>query len=240
MPDPSKKIMVKIGTRKEPKSETNTATRQDSIVLKEDSLRLLKDYQDKGYIPTDKKFPDRDNEKSLKEIKERTSDTQVIRKGIRNPEKVKVEDYRTDIDKNKYTQREAANGVLNMDIKPALYDKRIKPTSSIKLMGQDGGTYNDGVNIPYYGDMEISKEKKDKPESVSTQKTETKKKESLEVKTPEPKPTPKKVLVKKPTNKEYTETSQTLKDSIRVGTSFVKVDPKITKKAEETIKELKK
>ena len=35
----------------------NVATRQDSIAVKEDSKRILKEYLDRGYKPTNIKFP---------------------------------------------------------------------------------------------------------------------------------------------------------------------------------------
>jgi len=136
----------------------NGATRQDSIKVKEDSQRILKEYLAKGYVPTNKPFPKETLDETLARMKAKKGTTELIRKGVRDTETYDPSEFRTPIDENQFRQRESASGVLNMDIEPALYDKRIAPTSNIYLMGQGAGTYNDGVNIPSYGDMEIAPE----------------------------------------------------------------------------------
>ena len=133
----------------------NVATRQDSIAVKEDSKRILKEYLDRGYKPTNIKFPNETLDETLLRAKSKTGTTEVIRNNIRKPEKYNSNEFRTDVNDNQYRQRESANGVLNMDITPALYDKRIKPVRTINLMGTESGTYNDGVSIPAYDTMEI-------------------------------------------------------------------------------------
>ena len=133
----------------------NVATRQDSIAVKEDSKRILKEYLDRGYKPTNIKFPNETLDETLIRAKSKTGTTEVIRNNIRKPEKYNSNEFRTDVNDNQYRQRESANGVLNMDITPALYDKRIKPVRTINLMGTESGTYNDGVSIPAYDTMEI-------------------------------------------------------------------------------------
>ena len=137
----------------------NVATRQDSIAVKEDSKRILKEYLDRGYKPTNIKFPNETLDETLLRAKSKTGTTEVIRNNIRKPEKYNSNEFRTDVNDNQYRQRESANGVLNMDITPALYDKRIKPVRTINLMGTESGTYNDGVSIPSYDTMEIASEK---------------------------------------------------------------------------------
>lgn len=135
------------------------ATRQDSIKVRDDSLRMLNEYKKRGYKPTKISFPEDNNDKALSIMQSRQKNndiTQVIRNGVRSAENYNAADYRQNIDQNTYRQREAANGVLNMDITPALYDKRITPPSYLRLMGKEGDTYNDGVSVPYYGDMKVS------------------------------------------------------------------------------------
>ena len=133
----------------------NQATKQDSIAVKEDSKRILNEYLAKGYKPTNVKFPNETLDETLLRAQNKTGTTEVIRNNVREPEKYNSSDFRTDINENQYRQRESANGVINMDITPALYDKRIKPVRTINLMGQEGGTFNDGVSIPAYDTMEI-------------------------------------------------------------------------------------
>lgn len=140
------------------KINPNAATRQDSINVKEDSKRLLKEYLDKGYEPTNKPFPNETLDETLNRTRNKTGKTEIIRNNVRNTEKYDTNEFRTDVNENQFRQRESANGVLNMDITPALYDKRIKPVGTINLMGKRSGTYNDGVSIPSYADLEISPE----------------------------------------------------------------------------------
>lgn len=142
----------------QPKKRTNlnAATRQDSVDVKTDSNRILKEYLDKGYVTTNVKFPDETLDQTLTRAKNNTRRTQVIRDNVRKSEKYDATEFRTDINENQFRQRESANGVLNMDITPALYDKRIKPVRTINLMGTREGTYNDGVSIPSYASMKIS------------------------------------------------------------------------------------
>jgi hypothetical protein len=139
------------------KIDKNAATRQDSINVKKDSKRLLEEYLAKGYEPSNAKFPNETLDQSLNRIKNKTGKTEIIKNNIRNSEKYNSNDFRVDINENQFRQRESANGVLNLDIEPALYDKRISPVRTINLMGTKGGTYNDGVSIPSYDTMEIGK-----------------------------------------------------------------------------------
>ena len=171
----------------------NVATRQDSIAVKEDSKRILKEYLDRGYKPTNIKFPNETLDETLLRAKSKTGTTEVIRNNIRKPEKYNSNEFRTDVNDNQYRQRESANGVLNMDITPSLYDKRIKPVSTINLMGTEAGTYNDGVSIPSYTELEISPESR----GMKIEKTLVPKRQNamkLE-KTFVPKVTPTKVVV---------------------------------------------
>lgn len=206
------------------------ATRQDSIALKEDSLRLLKDYQARGYAKTNVKFPENDLDKSLSDIQSRKGTTEVIRNGVRKAEKYNPSEYRTEINENQYRQRESANGVLNMDVTPALYDKRVKPTSFLKLMGKEAGTWNDGVSVPYYGDMEISPAK---PEAKPAQNYAPVNK-SL-ARTPQPQKVANAIqqpAVQSRRTSPYMERPQTFsRDNTRVGSSFSGVDPRIARKA---------
>lgn len=149
----------------------NAATRQDSINVKEDSKRLLKEYMDKGYEPTNVKFPNETLDETLSRAKSRTGKTELIRNNVRNTEKYDANEFRTNINENQFRQRESANGVLNMDVTPALYDKRIKPVNTINLMGKKSGTFNDGVSIPSYADLKISPEKVEKTIAPKRQAT---------------------------------------------------------------------
>lgn len=171
----------------------NVATRQDSIAVKEDSKRILKEYLDRGYKPTNIKFPNETLDETLLRAKSKTGTTEVIRNNIRKPEKYNSNEFRTDVNDNQYRQRESANGVLNMDITPALYDKRIKPVRTINLMGQEGGTFNDGVSIPSYAELEISPESR----GMKIEKTLVPKRQNaMKVeKTFVPKVTPTKVVI---------------------------------------------
>lgn len=141
---------------KKPLAKKPLATRQDSINLKNDSKRILEEYLSRGYIPTNKPFPSETLDESLEKIRNRTKTTELIKNSIRTTEKYNADDFRTPVSEYQYRQRESANGVLNMDITPALYDTRVTPTGRVNLMGQEGGTYNDGVSIPSYADIVIS------------------------------------------------------------------------------------
>jgi len=209
------------------------ATRQDSIALKEDSLRMLTEYQKRGYKPTNVNFPNTDLNQSFLDIQKRQTipgrkgTTEVIRNGVRKAEKFNPLDYRQNINENQFRQREAANGVLNMDIVPALYDKRVQPTSYLKLMGEGAGVQNDGVNVPYYGDMKISPENPVVKQPVInsfTPKPVVKQNTSV----PQPTYTPKPVVR---TNKYREQPQQMMRDNTRVGTSFTTIDPRILRKS---------
>lgn len=192
-------------------------TRQDSIDVKEDSKRLLKEYTDRGYEPTDVKFPDETLDESLKRIKGRRDKTELIRDNKRRTETYDANEFRQPVNLNQYRQRESANGVLNMDIKPALYDMRIKPVGRVNLMGTKGGTRNDGVSIPSYADLVISKDpnetvapKIEKKASIITPVTKKVQPPTVEAK----KAAPAKVI--KPTSKtgKYRETLEPQADTL--------------------------
>lgn len=208
------------------------ATRQDSINLKEDSLRLLKEYQSRGYKESAIKFPENNSEKSLAAIKSRKGTTEIIRNGIRNTEKYDPSEYRQDINEHQYRQRESANGVLNMDVTPALYDKRVAPTSYLNMMGEKGGTFNDGVSVPYYGDMKISPAVaavKKQPVGVTPNRVVPTARPVVQI-------APKTVYQAPVANNipkfDYTEKPGGFtRDNTRVGTSFSGVDPRLARKA---------
>ena len=191
----------------------NVATRQDSIAVKEDSKRILKEYLDRGYKPTNIKFPNETLDETLLRAKSKTGTTEVIRNNIRKPEKYNSNEFRTDVNDNQYRQRESANGVLNMDITPALYDKRIKPVRTINLMGTESGTYNDGVSIPAYDTMEIGTKPPKPPTTRDTIVTPKPKQTQVSKVTPKKvTPTVKAKEVVKPSK--YRETSRPQVDTL--------------------------
>ena len=191
----------------------NVATRQDSIAVKEDSKRILKEYLDRGYKPTNIKFPNETLDETLLRAKSKTGTTEVIRNNIRKPEKYNSNEFRTDVNDNQYRQRESANGVLNMDITPALYDKRIKPVRTINLMGTESGTYNDGVSIPSYDTMEIGTKPPKPPTTRDTIVTPKPKQTQVSKVTPKKvTPTVKAKEVVKPSK--YRETSRPQADTL--------------------------
>jgi hypothetical protein len=220
------------------------ATRQDSIALRDDSIRMLKQYKSKGYIETDKPFPTESLSAANKSMLTRKGTTRTIRKGLRSAEMYNPTDYRQDINEYQYRQRETANGVLNLDVEPALYDSRVQPIGVKNLMGQKGSYKNDGVSIPYYGDLQISPEPINTP-AVSPIVAPNKSivKDTLN------KPMQAVPLKVQPPVKQIDSTfnykrnpieGSVVRDNTRVGTSFNDYDPALRKKVQVSSPQVRK
>ena len=139
-------------------------TRQDSIAVKNDSRRMEQQYRDLGYTESTKNFPAPGLERTYDEIKNRGGVTQIIRNGKRSAAVLDPEQYgwKEGVYARQY---DAANGVVNLDVKPLAIHPRIAPTKYKQFMGASGEYTNDGVLIPSYADMPIKGlEKYDSPE----------------------------------------------------------------------------
>jgi hypothetical protein len=139
-------------------------TRQDSIAVKNDSRRMEQQYRDLGYAESTKNFPAPGLERTYDEIANRKGITQVIRDGQRRAEILDPEQYGWR-EGGYARQYDAANGVVNLDVKPLAIHPKIAPTKYKQFMGQAGQYKNDGVLIPSYADMPIKGlERYDRPE----------------------------------------------------------------------------
>jgi hypothetical protein len=186
---------------------TTLATRKDSMLVKEESQRVLNEYLKRGYIPTTKKFPQETLDETLVRMQNKKGTTELIRKGVRDTENYNTSEFRVPLNENQFRQRESASGVLNMDIEPPIYDNRIAPTNNIYLMGQGAGTYNDGVSIPSYSDMVIN-EDLPKPKTAPLAVKPLQPKKILKVTPKEIKPLP------EPTKVNYMETIKPQSDTL--------------------------
>lgn len=137
------------------------ATRQDSLNVYNNSKKVQSFYEKEGYKSSDSYiFSD-----IVKEKRVHSKNDDVARKArpdkfiIVNPSlkqrifRMEAEDYRKNIDKNKYFQREISVGTVNAKAPMQLFDRRIDPAAS-KSYFKEGdnvevASYNSIANKPF-------------------------------------------------------------------------------------------
>jgi hypothetical protein len=135
MPDPVKKIMVKV---KKPANET--ATRQDSLDTYNSSNARNDFYRKSGYTEDAPKTfnKTKQNQSDIDEIAYKSidynkdkSNANVIRNGVSTKEKLNPKDYAKKVDKHKYDQRDNITQDVNMDAPMGRKDSRMQPKETI-------------------------------------------------------------------------------------------------------------
>jgi len=113
----------------------NLPTKQDSTDLYNNALALDNNYKSKNYTQGMSRNTNAENVfESLDMAKQKVDDranagrtTTVVKDGKKNERVLSPEEYRTDVDKNKFYQRESESNIIDSDAPMGLYDKRIKP-----------------------------------------------------------------------------------------------------------------
>lgn len=151
MPDPVKKIMVKV---KKPINET--ASRQDSLDVFESSSKRNKFYRESGYVEDiPKKFDKtKQNQSDIDELAYKSVNynkdkptTNIIKDGLSKKEALNPKDYAKKIDKHKYEQRDNVTQDINMDAPVGRKDSRIQPKETITFRkGTDIASIDQYVN----------------------------------------------------------------------------------------------
>ncbi len=144
-----------------PIAQEGGATRQDSLNLYNNSRRVQNFYEKENYKTSDSYiFNDKINDGLIhKENDKVYNHFSSLKPLLVNPSikqrllGIEKEDYRKNIDKNKYYQRELATGKLNMDSPMQLFDRRIQPLTG-KVYRKDGdhvevASYNNIGNKPF-------------------------------------------------------------------------------------------
>jgi hypothetical protein len=130
---------IKITTPPVTDPPTNRPTVSDSLALYNNALLLSKYYNNPKYK---KKGSDKDitaeqvtnaNQIVNEAVKAGGYKVQVGNKMV----KIKPEQYRKEIDENKYYQREKQAGILDLRAPMGLFDKRISPQEEVKLTNED-------------------------------------------------------------------------------------------------------
>jgi len=142
------------------------ATRQDSLALYNNSKKVEDFYITKqGYksYPRLSSFnikPEDTHKENDKAFNNFNSNSKIIG-GNWYDINISKNDYRKNIDKNKYIQREIAYGAINIDAPMQLFDRRILPKTSKTIVKNSDivnfGSYNNIANKPF--DLLTEKEK---------------------------------------------------------------------------------
>jgi hypothetical protein len=155
------------------------ATRQDSLNVYNNSRQVENYYRKRGYKSRDGisqtyRTATEANDASYKDFKGNHSKLRIdIENGTLGQKMFGLdnEDYRQNIDKNKYKQRERSFNKLDMGAPMQLFDKRIEPTET-KTIGKTGDlvqlhTYNTIANKPF--DLLTEKEKAERVQKYGRQ-----------------------------------------------------------------------
>jgi len=67
-----------------------------------------------------------------------------------------VGEYRKNIDKNKYKQRDNANAIIDLNSPMPLYDRRIKPSLGISASKTTGDMAGDQLSIYTYDPLQVT------------------------------------------------------------------------------------
>jgi len=124
-------------------------TAQDSLLLYNNSRLVDKYYNDKKY---EKLIENQDSPSPFYHLDEfaemyyRDNHESVTRNGYEH-----VKDYRVNIDKNKFKQRESANSILDTRSPMQMYDRRISPTKIKTYTNVDKNDIIKGDNVNIYG-----------------------------------------------------------------------------------------
>lgn len=140
----------------------NKPTMQDSLDLYNNALKVQNYYQGKQYrkyynIPIDKNvFADMDQANVEWEEQKKIDLNATISTQKGNTPRKNIE-FRKNIDKNKFNQREQANSMLDTNAPISLYDKRITPTirASYANISETTPTYGDNVDIYLYDPIAV-------------------------------------------------------------------------------------
>lgn len=152
--------MLQVSQEKE-----TVATRADSLLVRNQSLKQSDFYRKSGYIPYSSSNPDYKQTLSREDLKsaigrkneqlKRGDLTTVIEGGktTRREYDPKKESYSKDINKYAFQHNESANWIINKDAPQSITDTRIKPSGSITLINPKT---KDVVNYNNYQDLKIS------------------------------------------------------------------------------------
>ncbi len=147
-------------------------TSQDSLDLYNNTVKVLKYYQDRNYtgenassaygiyIANTSVFEDL--HEALLRFNSRNGDVAYPdAHGKRTTGDLALEDYYRKIDKNKFYQRETANWILDTRAPMPLYDKRILPTAFYTFYNEntDDPMFGDAVSITGYDPIAIKPER---------------------------------------------------------------------------------
>lgn len=141
-------------------------TMQDSLDLYNNALKVIDFYNKNGYQKSrpDINLKNTAHEKIFKQLdtdndvfnmykntkfNDKTKPTITTKKGKTNYSDV---EYRKNLDKNKFLQRESAHSILNLDSPMQLFDRRIKPQLEQGYNNYGRGT-NNIANDYLYGDV---------------------------------------------------------------------------------------
>lgn len=151
-------------------------TRQDSLNLYNNSLKI-KDFYDKNkYSLLDENIKPKEIFKQLDE-KYNTFDEGKMRflteNGVPNDRTITKEEYRKSIDDNIFLQRELDSKILNMDAPMQLYDRRVYPNiiKTYQDLDESSSSYRDKVNIPTYDPISVKPYDMLTPEEIKERKS---------------------------------------------------------------------
>lgn len=134
----------------------NIATQQDSLDIYNNAKKVQEFYNN-----TSEYYKSKTNNYNIKKFNELNDSANFkVNSDIKNKHTystplgdrvIKPEEYRKDIDKNKYYQREQQYEILNTNAPMQLFDKRITPQYGVNYSSKDSH-YHDRVNHPVVGD----------------------------------------------------------------------------------------
>lgn len=140
-------------------------TRQDSLNLLNSSKAVLDHYKKQNYLtevyPVYDRNVHRDNDLTYTDFLKRLSagawpQTQRGYGFQSEGPSILVGEYRKNIDKNKYKQRDNANAIIDLNSPMPLYDRRIKPSLGISASKTTGDMAGDQLSIYTYDPLQVT------------------------------------------------------------------------------------
>jgi len=138
-------------------------TRQDSLNLYNNSVKVLgyynknKNYQIDGSIIKGRGLGKAAFESNDEAVQHFSGARVPLNNGTSNYQFLPKEQYRKNIDENRYYQREAANALLDTRAPMQLFDKRVEPTyiSGYSNVNKKDSMYGDAINISSYDPISV-------------------------------------------------------------------------------------